>query len=171
MTETTLPSAPQSASLTTETRKGGWSITRIALITSLILIGVVVVIFVGGLALALFTTVEQTAYWVQIVRDLFIIVMALEGILIVCAIAALVVQVSRLVNLLKSEVRPILENAEAAAKSVKGTAEFVGNNIAEPVINAGGFIAGVSVLIRELAGLRRAIQPSNHRSETDAPEA
>ncbi len=162
MTQTTPPAVIQHSD------SGGWNATRIAKWVTVGIVAVLVLIFLAGLALALFTDATQTASKVQVVRDIVIIMLAIEGILIIVGIAVLIVQIARLVNLLQSKTKPILDNAAAAVKSAKGTAEFVGDNVAEPIIKAGGFVAGLRVFLRELGGIRRAIR---RREETHGTEA
>jgi hypothetical protein len=157
--------APQPA------ESSGWSITRIAAIVSGVLIGIIVLIFGLGLVFALGSEFETTAVRMAYVRNLVFITLAIEGIIIIFAIAVLIVQIARLVSLLKSEVKPILEDTQAAAKSAKGTAEFVGNNVTQPIIKLSAFAAGVGVLVRELGGIRRAIRRDNHKDENDGKQA
>jgi hypothetical protein len=146
-----------------------WNVTRIA-IGATVAVGVIIIaIFLVGLGFALLTDATQTAGKIQIIRDIIVIIIAIEGILIVAGMAVLIAQIARLVNLLKAETKPILDNASAAAKSAKGTADFVGGNVAEPIIKAGGFLAGLSVFLREMGGIRRAIR-HNHRGEVHGKE-
>ncbi len=154
----------QTTATPAETR--GLSVTRIALGATIGIGIVIIVIFVIGLGFALLTDATQTAGKIQIIRDIVVIIIAIEGILIVVGLAVLIAQIARLVNLLQTETRPILDNAAAAAKSAKGTADFVGENVAEPIIKAGGFFAGLGVFLRELGGIRRAIR----RRESDGKE-
>ena len=67
-------------------------------------------------------------------------------------------------NLIQTETKPILDDAAAAAKIAKGTAEFVGDNVAEPIIKTGSFFAGLGVFLREVGGIRRALR-RNHRED------
>jgi|FLYN01.1.fsa_nt_gi hypothetical protein len=166
MTQTTLSQTTATTAIQPpqEEKGDGWSVTRIAKWAAGILILIFALIFIIGLAFALFADAEQTSFRFQVVRDVVVIIIGIEGILIIVAIAVLIMQVARLVNLLQTEVRPILDNAEAAARSAKGTAEFVGNNVAEPVIKASAFFAGLGVFLRELGGIRRAIR-RNHREQ------
>lgn len=166
MTQTTASTAatPTTSPPPQEEKGGGWSIGRIAGLTVVILIGIFAVIFIVGIVLAQPADGEQFRLMVETLRDTVIIFILVEGILIIFTIAVLVVQIARLVNVLHTETRPILDNAQSAAKNVKGTAEFVGNNVTEPIIRAGGFFAGLSVFLRELGGIRRAIR-RNHRGD------
>ncbi len=167
MTQTTVSQAtpsPTQAQPPQEETRGGWSVGRIAGLTVGILVGIFAVIFIIGIVLAQPADGEQFRLMVETLRDSVLIFLLVEGILIIFTIAVLVVQIARLVNVLQTETRPILDNAESAAKSVKGTAEFVGNNVAEPIIKAGGFLAGLRVFLRELGGIRRALR-RNQRGE------
>jgi hypothetical protein len=139
-------------------KKSGWTINRAAALVAGVLIGLVLLVFVAGLLLALVGDAGQNAPKVQIVRDIFIIILTLQGILIVGALAILIIQIARLINMLQNEVMPILKNTQETVSTAKGTVEFVGSNLAEPVIRLNGFLAAISVLLRELFGIRRAIK-------------
>jgi len=123
-----------------------------------VVIGLILLIFVTGVLLALLSNVEATAPRVQIIRDIFIIILAFQGILVIAALAILILQIARLINLLQNEIMPILKNTEETVNTARGTVEFVGTNLAEPVVKLNGFLAGLSVLIRELFGIRRALR-------------
>jgi hypothetical protein len=138
-------------------RESGMNLQRAVLIASAALIGLLIALFVIALVLALIFGGDFAAI-IRTIRDLALIFLALEGVLIVLSLAVLVLQIARLVNLLQSEVKPILENTQETVKAAQGTVEFVGDNVAEPVIKVGGFFAGVSVLISNLFGIRRALR-------------
>ncbi len=138
--------------------KSRWTVKRVVMIVAGLLGGLIILLFILGLLLALFSNVDATAPRVQIIRDIFIIIMALEFILIVLALAVLILQLARLINLLQNEIKPILENTQDTVNSAKGTVEFVSTNITRPIVRASGFMAGTSVLLRELGGIRRAIR-------------
>lgn len=156
MTETNaqLPAAPESL----PAPSGRWTIKRITMLVAGALIGLILLIFVIGVLLALLTDANQTAPRIQIIRDIVIIILALQGIVIVVALAVLILQVARLINLLQNEVIPILENTKDTLNTARGTVEFVSNNVTEPLVRASGFAAGVRVLVSEMGGIRRAIR-------------
>ena len=145
-----------------------WTFARITKWTSFLLGGLVVLIFIVGLLLALFTNAQDMAPRIQVIRDIIIIIMAIEFILIILALAVLILQIARLINLLQNEIKPILQNTQDTVNSAKGTADFVGHNLAEPLIQIGSFLAGLMTLLRELGGIRRALRPqkrgNNHES-------
>lgn len=146
------------------TEKRSWSIQRITVLAAGILGGIIILIFVIGLLLAIFSDLEPTAARMEIIRNTLMIVVGLELLLIVFALAVLVLQVMRLINLLQNKAKPVLENTQEAVSSAKGTVEFVGNNVTEPVVKAGAFMAGARVFISELGGIRRAVRRSSNGS-------
>lgn len=145
------------SSETQSTKKTGWSMTRIAAVATGFLVGLLVLLFVFALILAI-ADVERAGQIIQLVRDYLIIVILLEGILILFAIAVLMVQIARSVNLVQNEVKPILETTQETLNTVKGSAEFMSKNAAEPMIRASSFFSGLWVFLRELGGLRRAVR-------------
>lgn len=166
------PSAPPSEEPTSD--ESGSVIGRVVLIAVGGLLGIIALIFVLGLLLAQ-GDVERLAPIIQIARDLVIIMLALQGILIILALAVLIIQVAKLINLLQNEFKPILQNTQDTLKSAKGTIEFVGDNVTEPLMRASGFFAGMSVMVSDLFGIRRAIRPvdkpqANANDKTDQPE-
>lgn len=135
-----------------------------------IIVIAILLIFVVGIIFALRPEAEQTAIHFRIIRDLFIIALSLQGILIIFALAILILQVARLINLLKNEVMPILNNARDTLNTAKGTVEFVGTNVTDPIVRIGGFMAGMRILIGELGGIRRAVRHENGVKEVVKPD-
>jgi len=88
------------------------------------------------------------------IRDVFIIVVSLESLVIGVALIVLIVQVATLINLLQNEVRPILHATNETVNTLRGTAEFLGESVVEPVIKLNGYLAGISRVI-ELMGVRK----------------
>jgi hypothetical protein len=138
--------------------KSKWTIQRIVFLSSGILGAVIVIIFVVGLLLAFSGELEITALRVEYIRNLFMIVIGLEGILIIGSIAVLIIQIARLVNMLKRDVQPVLTTAQETVNTAKGTVEFVADNSVRPIIRASAFASGVGVVLRDVGGIRRAIR-------------
>ncbi len=81
------------------------------------------------------------------IRDTFVIVMAVELVLIGVTMAVLLVQVAKLVNLIQNEVKPLLETANETMNTVRGTAAFLSEAITEPVYKLNSFMAGLQKAI------------------------
>jgi len=120
-------------------------------IVTFLIIGVVVLLILLGVAI--FFLLQPTTPTDRI-RDVFIIVVALESLVIGVALIILIVQLASLITLLQNEVRPILNATNETVNHLRGTAEFLGENVVEPVIKLNGYLAGMTRVI-ELMGIRK----------------
>lgn len=96
----------------------------------------------------------QPATPTEKIRDIFIIVVALESLVIGAALVILIIQMASLINLLQNEVRPILKATNETVNNLRGTAEFLGENVVEPVIKLNGYLAGLNRML-ELMGIKK----------------
>jgi ABC-type spermidine/putrescine transport system permease subunit II len=113
--------------------------------TKYIIIGICIVVVV--LALVILATIylinPQNSDTTEQIRDIFIIFMAFESLIIGVALVVLIIQLSTLINLLQNEIRPIINSTSETVNTLKGTARFVSDNISEPVIKVNQWIAVV----------------------------
>jgi hypothetical protein len=114
-------------------------------------IGAVVLLVLLGVAIYFLL---QPATPTDKIRDIFIIVVALESLVIGVALVVLIVQMASLINLLQNEVRPILKATNDTVNNLRGTAEFLGENVVEPVIKMNGYLAGLYRML-ELMGVKK----------------
>jgi hypothetical protein len=77
------------------------------------------------------------------VRDVFIILMALESIVLGVVMIILIIQLATLINLLQNEIKPIIQSTNETVNTLKGTAVFLSENLTEPVIRLNVFLAGL----------------------------
>ncbi len=101
-----------------------------------------------------------------IIRDIAIIIIAVQSIVIGILIAVLIWQIWRLVKILETEVKPIIEDTQATVNTVRGTANFVSDTVVQPVIRTNRAVArwtGVARAFRrdlgELVPKRRRAKP------------
>jgi len=111
-----------------------------------------VVLLVALLGIAIYFLL-QPATPTDKIRDVFIIVVALETLVIGVALIVLIVQLASLINLLQNEVLPILHATSETVNTLRGTAEFLGENVVEPVIKLNGYLAGLKRML-ELLGVK-----------------
>ncbi len=78
-----------------------------------------------------------------VARDIAIIIVAFESIVIGILLAILVIQVIRLVRMLRNEVLPILNSTQETVGTVRGTATFVSDHLVQPVVKVASFTTGV----------------------------
>jgi ABC-type dipeptide/oligopeptide/nickel transport system permease component len=122
---------------------------RTIVITAVVLL----VVLIAGIVAAIIGLLQPNTPTDKI-RDIFIIFMALESLLIGVALIVLIVQFASLINLLQNEVRPILDATNETVNHLRGTAEFLGENVVEPIIKLNGYLAGMQRML-ELLGIKK----------------
>jgi hypothetical protein len=106
-------------------------------------------VIIGGIALVALIVVglvflfKQDAQTTGQIRDVFIIFFALESLIIGAALIVLVVQLAILINLLQNEIKPIIDSTNETVHTIKGTAVFLSDNLAQPVIKLNEYLAGL----------------------------
>ena len=134
-------------------------------------VAVFLIALIAAIIVAVFAGSQDVASVVAIVRDLFIILLALQGMLIAITIIVLILQIAALINLLQNEISPIMKSLQETASTVKGTSEFLSENVTTPIIESTAWIAGARTFFREIRRFRRT--DDKNASETDktpAPE-
>jgi len=110
----------------------------------IIVLGIIVIFSLCLLVLGLYFLLNpelSSNETVARVRDVFIILMALESMLTGLALTILIIQVARLTNLLENEVKPILDSTNETVSNLRGTTKFLGDNLVEPVIKLNEIVA------------------------------
>jgi hypothetical protein len=108
----------------------------------IVLIIVLLAIIAGVVVLA-----TQSPLVTQHIRDIFIILLALQMFVIGVALIVLIIQLATLTNLLQNEVRPILHSTTDTVNTLKGTVKFLSDNVTEPVIKLNSSIASLNKLV------------------------
>ena len=85
-----------------------------------------------------------------VVRDLVIIFLAVESLVLVGLMVVLVIQLTLLVRMLRTEVRPLLASAQETVNSARGATQFVGRKIVAPTANAAANVARVTRMFQVL---------------------
>jgi hypothetical protein len=136
-----------------------WVMIALAGLALVIVLSLVIAIL-GGISSS-----DGVAAAFRILRDFFIIVLAVQGILISVALIVLILQLSALINLLRSEIKPIIDETRQTLSTVRGTAQFVSQNVAEPVIKVSAAVAGARAFLGELANIRRNVTGERSRND------
>jgi uncharacterized protein YqhQ len=129
----------------------------------IIIILVISVILVLALIIASIVVLLQPATDTAKIRDVFIIFMALESLFLGLTIVILIIQLARLINLLQNEIGPILESTNETVNTLRGTSEFLSDNLVEPVIKMNERAAGVNQALK-IIGLVRGTKPKKSNS-------
>jgi amino acid permease len=113
------------------------------------IISIIVIIIILALVVlaTIFLVNPANSQTTEQIRDVFIIFMALESLVIGVALVVLIVQLSTLINLLQNEIRPIIDSTNETVNTLKGTAKFISDNLSEPVIKINQFMAMLKQLV------------------------
>ena len=84
------------------------------------------------------------------VRDLAIILLAVESLVIGVMLVVLIWEIRNLAKLLREEIKPILDSADETVRTVRGTTTFVSDTFVNPMVRATSFMAGVTQALRIL---------------------
>lgn len=107
---------------------------------------VFVVLILVGLGVGFYFLAQNEAT-TRNVRDILLIVLTLEFMVLGAVLIVLLVQIARLTLLLQIEIKPLLESANEAVHSLKGTTVFLSENLVEPVIQLNSSLAGMRRLL------------------------
>ncbi len=105
----------------------------------------------GGLLVGLVVYLMQPSTPTARIRDVLIILLVLEGMLLGFLMLVLLVQLGMLLHVLHHEVRPLLESLQETARTMQGTSRFLSEHLARPVIRARSYVA----MARSVYGLLR----------------
>jgi hypothetical protein len=115
---------------------------------------VLLVIFIGlGVILYLLGGSNQSA--LERLMNISVIFLSLSMILVVVLLGALVGIAIWISLLLKDRAIPLLEQLTGTVVRVRGTTEFVGEEVAGPIISFYSRVAGVRALVKTVTGRGR----------------
>jgi len=92
---------------------------------------------------------------VATVRDVAIILLAVESLIIGILLSVLVWQLSNLSRMLEEEVKPLLDSANETVGTVRGTSTFLSETVVSPVVRVISTVTGLRRGLRVLSGMRR----------------
>ena len=150
----TAPSMPESQEMTPEQKRT---------LTIAIIVGVV--ILVGLIAFFVYLLVTPNTENVTRFRDVFIIAMALESLLIGLSLVILMVQMARLINLLQNEIKPILDSTNETVSHLRGTTVFLSDNLVQPVIKLNEYLAGLAQFFQVIGLARKSSKSKSPKGE------
>ncbi|NLF01040.1 MAG: hypothetical protein GX601_08685 [Anaerolineales bacterium] len=143
--------------LTPEQKKARRVLIIGLVIAGLLLIGLIVLLVFMSIAAYQAAVTGQApsggAVVVSLLRDAAIIFVAFETIIIGVLLVILTIQIQSLVTLLREEIQPMLQSANDTFATVRGTTQFLSQNMVSPVMKWSGYVAGVRRVLHEVTGL------------------
>ncbi|MHB8133414.1 MAG: hypothetical protein ACYDH1_04230 [Anaerolineaceae bacterium] len=109
---------------------------------NLVLLILAIIILLGLIVFSVVLLFRADLETTSRIRDIFIIFMALQSLVLGIAIIILIIQLATLINVFKNEIKPILETTNETLRNLRGTTSFISNNLVEPVIKMNEYSAG-----------------------------
>jgi uncharacterized membrane protein (Fun14 family) len=120
---------------------------------SYIIIGVIVAVILAVLLiLGIIWLASTQGPTMEALRDIMIIVLALESCVFGIVLMLLLIMMIRLINMLEFEIKPILEKTNETLGTVRGTTTFVSDHVVGPVTKATSYVTGFRSGLRSLFG-------------------
>jgi hypothetical protein len=104
---------------------------------------------------------------VGVLRDAAIIFVAFETLIIGILLIVLMLQTRALLRLLREEVQPMLAAINETLATVRGTTQFVSENVVSPVMKWSGYLAGLRRIARDVGSLSKSIERGSERRTSD----
>ncbi|MBT4002318.1 MAG: hypothetical protein HOF10_03270 [Chloroflexi bacterium] len=107
------------------------------------------IIAIAGLIFIIYFLLQDGARTNKI-KDIMIIFIGFELVLIATSITILIVQVSKLVNLFQNEIKPLVDSANETIYTLRGTASFISDSFVQPVMKFNSYIAAFKKMMEML---------------------
>ena len=85
------------------------------------------------------------------VRDIAIVLLAVESLVIGIVLIILILEVRSLARLLRDEIKPIIDAADQTVRTVRGTTTFVSDILVTPMLRISSFATGIAQALRILS--------------------
>lgn len=112
---------------------------------------VILIALVGGIILLSTSGPQTTSH----VRDIFIIILAFQTLLIGAALIILIIQLAMLTNIIQNELKPIIASTKETMGTLKGTSAFISKRAISPIISVSSYFAGFKRLLEIIGFIRK----------------
>jgi hypothetical protein len=93
--------------------------------------------------------------WLAALRDVAIVLLAIQSLIIGILLALMLLQIRKLVVLLREEIAPLLDSANSTMHKVETTTHFVSDTVVNPLIQLIGYTKGSMEAAKVLLSLRK----------------
>jgi hypothetical protein len=105
-------------------------------------IGVGIAVLIAAVGGVVYYLLQETTPTARI-RDVFVIFLGFELVLIGFSAILLIIQGARLFNLFQNEIKPVLEAANETMSTIRGTALFLSDSMVQPAIKINSFFTSI----------------------------
>lgn len=99
------------------------------------------------------------------VRDIAIVLLAIESLVIGVLLAVMLTQLRALIKMLREEVEPLLDSAGQTARRVQGTVGVVTDTVVTPLVRVSSTVAGIRGALSTLLSFK-----SRQSTSDDGPD-
>ncbi len=119
-----------------------------------------ILLFIGLVVLGVIYLTSHPSQ-ATVIRDVFVILLALESLVVGVALVILIVQIASLINLINNDIRPVVEETRETLNVVKGTSTFIGDQLVRPVIKVNSYVAGLVKLVSLFSSRKKGKKENN----------
>jgi hypothetical protein len=123
------------------------------------------VLVVTVISLAIYYLLTASPDKTEQIRDVFIIILAVQSLMMGLVMVILILQLARLINLIQNEIRPILDSTSETVSNLRGTTMFLSENVVEPVIKMNEYLAGFTQFFATIGLVRRSSKKNKKNGE------
>jgi hypothetical protein len=127
-----------------------------------------VAIVVIGVIVGLYLLGGEDQAPLERLRDISVVFISVAAVLVVMLLAGLVGVILWLALLIKDRIIPVLEELSATARRIRGTTEFVSEEVASPIISVYSRFAGMRAMMKTVIGTNRQSKSSAKSAARDA---
>jgi hypothetical protein len=107
-----------------------------------VLLIAIVLVVIAGLVVAVVLLLQNPDY-AESIRDIVIIFVAVEALIIGLALILLIIQVARLSAMIQNEVKPLIDSGNETINTLRGTSQFLSDKMVRPIIKANSTLAAI----------------------------
>lgn len=105
--------------------------------------------------------------WLASVRDIAIVLLALESLVIGVLLLITLLETRRLMRVLRDEVNPLLKSLNETTQLLRGTTGIVSQTVVKPLVQVSSYAKGVSQAFHSFFAIRH----HTHRPDTRDEES
>ena len=109
-----------------------------------ILLGILLLAAIAAIVYLMIISSVKTS---ELVKNISVVLLVFSSVIGTVSLVILIIQLAKLINLVKNEVKPIMTTTRETVNHVKGTASFISDKMVTPVISTNAKIAGINRVV------------------------
>lgn len=109
-----------------------------------ILLGILILAAIAAIIYLMVISSLETS---ELVKNISIVLLVFSSVIGTVSLVILIIQLAKLINLVKNEAKPIMTTTRETVNHVRGTASFISDKMVTPVIATNAKIAGINRVV------------------------